>query len=124
MRKNGYKNIYRYSTRTMTKGQRLHYYFTLTSDINKDIPDAEKKMITKYFTSASEAAKYLGIGRGTIFNSLNRGGVIISRPDYIVARCDPPIKRYVKVLTPAFQIEETASDATSEPVLYATTKTD
>ena len=89
-------------------GHKGYYYFSLTMDINKDIPDAEKKMMTRYFTSAMEASKYLGIGRGSIFNGLNNNGTIKCRPDYIVARCDPPIRQYIRVETPAYQYEEEA----------------
>ncbi len=95
-------------------GPKTHYYFSLTMDINKDIPDAEKKMITKYFTSALEASQYLGIGRGTIFNALKNNGIIKCRPDYVVSRCEPPIQKYMKVLIPAYQYEQNVSHAAAE----------
>ena len=93
-------------------GQKGYYYFSITMDMNKDVPHADKKMITKYFTSALDAAKYLGIGRGTIFNSLKNNGVIKSRPDYLVSRCEPPIKKYKTVLIPAYQFEEISHPTT------------
>ena len=64
-------------------GNKGYFYFCVHSLTNKDLPDEfEKTVMTRYFTSGFEVAKYLGVCRQSVFNGLNNGGKIITRPDY------------------------------------------
>jgi len=77
-------------------GKRSIYYFKVHSCPNEDSQDEEDKVLmTRYFTSGYEVAEYLGISRPTVFNALRgNNGVVITRPNYVIEKCVPPIPKY------------------------------